>query len=81
VLYESLSNAINMAKGIDKTDPAQLAMRDMILDQMGITPQQLAQYAEQAMAFAEQLQPAQGGGAINFKQDAAQAEANPVAAA
>ena len=81
VLYESLSNAINMAKGIDKTDPAQLAMRDMILDQMGITPQQLAQYADQAMAFAEQLQPAQGGGAINFKQDAAQAEANPVAAA
>ena len=81
VLYESLSNAINMAKGIDKTDPAQLAMRDMILDQMGITPQQLAQYADQAMAFAEQLQTAQGGGAVNFKQDAAQTEANPVAAA
>ena len=60
VLYESLSNAINMAKGIDKTDPAQLAMRDMVLDQMGITPQKLAQYAEQAMAFAEQL-PQQGG--------------------
>ena len=81
VLYESLSNAINMAKGIDKTDPAQLAMRDMVLDQMGITPQQLAQYAEQAMAFAEQLQPAQGSGAVNFKQEAAQEELNPVAAA
>lgn len=64
VLYESLSNAINMAKGIDKTDPAQLAMRDMVLDQMGITPQKLAQYAEQAMAFAEQLPTAQGGGGM-----------------
>jgi hypothetical protein len=75
VLYESLSNAINMAKGIDKTDPAQLAMRDMVLDQMGITPQKLAQYAEQAMAFAEQLGPQQGGGgAINPKTDALKKE-------
>lgn len=77
VLYESLSNAINMAKGIDKTDPAQLAMRDMVLDQMGITPQKLAQYAEQAMAFAEQLPQAGGqptGGAIRPKTDALKAE-------
>lgn len=75
VLYESLSNAINMAKGIDKTDPAQLAMRDMVLDQMGITPQKLAQYAEQAMAFAEQMQPTQGaGGMLRPKTDALKAE-------
>lgn len=73
VLYESLSNAINMAKGIDKTDPAQLAMRDMVLDQMGITPQKLAQYAEQAIAFAEQL-PQAGGGQIRPKTDALKAE-------
>ena len=75
VLYESLSNAINMAKGIDKTDPAQLAMRDMVLDQMGITPQKLAQYAEQAMAFAEQLPQGGGqGGAIKPQTKALQAE-------
>lgn len=77
VLYESLSNAINMAKGIDKSDPAQLAMRDMVLDQMGITPQKLAQYAEQAMAFAEQMG-GQGqtapGGAIRPKTDALKSE-------
>ena len=74
VLYESLSNAINMAKGIDKTDPAQLAMRDMILDRMGITPQQLAQYAEQAMAFAEQLGQQNPGGAVNVKTEALKEE-------
>lgn len=74
VLYESLSNAINMAKGIDKSDPAQLAMRDMVLDQMGITPQKLAQYAEQAMAFAEQMPAQGGGGAINPKMEALQKE-------
>lgn len=74
VLYESLSNAINMAKGIDKTDPAQLAMRDMVLDQMGITPQKLAQYAEQAMAFAEQLPMGGQGGALRPKTDALKAE-------
>jgi len=54
VLFESYSNAINL---FDATDPARYALRAKILDQMGISEQELALYTEEAMAAAAQLQP------------------------
>lgn len=58
VLFESYSNALNL---FEATDPARLALRSRILDQMGITEQELALYAGEAAQVAEQL-PGQGGG-------------------
>jgi hypothetical protein len=60
VLFESYSNAINLAKGIDRTDPVQLALRDKVLDMIGVSEQELQMYVNQAMQAAEQMAP-QGG--------------------
>ncbi|MBK9580211.1 MAG: hypothetical protein IPO40_24365 [Fibrobacteres bacterium] len=60
VLFESYSNAINLAKGIDRTDPVQLALRDKVLDMIGVSEQELMLYVNQAMQAAEQMAP-QGG--------------------
>lgn len=51
VLFESYSNAIML---FGENDPARLALRDKILDQMGISTEQLALYAEEAMQVAQQ---------------------------
>lgn len=52
VLFESYSNALGL---FSETDPARLALRDRILDQMGITQEELAMYAKEAAAIAQQL--------------------------
>lgn len=71
VLFESYSNAINLAKGIDRTDPVQLALRDKVLDMIGVSEQELMLYANEAMQNAATMQPqAQGGG--NVKMDTTQ---------
>lgn len=62
VLFESYSNAINLAKGIDRTDPVQLALRDKVLDMIGVSEQELMLYADQAMQAAAQMQPQQPQG-------------------
>lgn len=56
VLFESYSNAINLAKGIDRTDPVQLALRDKVLDMIGVSEQELQMYVNQAMQAASQMQ-------------------------
>lgn len=61
VLFESYSNAINLAKGIDRTDPVQLALRDKILDMIGVSEQELQMYVSEAMQAAAQMQPQQSG--------------------
>ncbi len=61
ILFESYSNAINLAKGIDRTDPVQLALRDKILDMIGVSEQELMMYANEAMQNAAQMQGQQGG--------------------
>lgn len=56
VLFESFSNALALfADG----DPAKLAIRDRILDQMGVTSEELAMHAQEAAAVAASLP--QGG--------------------
>lgn len=71
VLFESYSNAINLAKGIDRTDPVQLALRDKVLDMIGVSEQELMLYANEAMQNAAIMQPqVQGGG--NVKMDTTQ---------
>jgi hypothetical protein len=52
VLFESYSNALAL---FAENDPARLALRDRILDQMGITTEELAMYAKEAAAMAQQL--------------------------
>ena len=52
VLFESYSNALQL---FAENDPARLALRDRILDQMGITPEELSMYAKEAAAMAQQL--------------------------
>jgi hypothetical protein len=52
VLFESYSNALGL---FAENDPARLALRDRILDQMGITTEELAMYAKEAAAMAQQL--------------------------
>lgn len=52
VLFESYSNALAL---FAENDPARLALRDRILDQMGITAEELAMYAKEAAAMAQQL--------------------------
>lgn len=54
-LFESYSNALQL---FAENDPARLAIRDRILDQMGVTKEELALYAEEAMAMSQQ--PPQG---------------------
>lgn len=61
VLFESYSNAINLANGIDRTDPVQLALRDKVLDMIGVSEQQLMLYVDQAMQAAANMQQPQGG--------------------
>jgi hypothetical protein len=68
VLFESYSNALML---FSETDPARLALRDKILDQMGITPEQLAMYANEASMMAQQT-PQQTGG--KFSTEALKAE-------
>lgn len=62
ILFESYSNAINLAKGIDRTDPVQLALRDKVLDLIGVSEQELMLYVNQAMQAASQMQPQQPQG-------------------
>jgi len=52
VLFESFSNALAL---FADDDPAKLAIRDRILDQMGVSTEELAMYAAQAAAVAETL--------------------------
>ena len=68
ILFESYSNAINLAKGIDRTDPVQLALRDKVLDMIGVSEQELMLYVNEAMQAATQGAP-QGG---NVKMDTTQ---------
>jgi len=51
VLFESYSNALML---FAENDPARLAIRDKILDQMGISTETLALYAQEAAQMAEQ---------------------------
>lgn len=73
VLFESYSNAINLAKGIDRTDPVQLALRDKVLDMIGVSEQELQMYVNQAMQAASQMQGQPTGG--NVKMDTTQLNA------
>lgn len=50
-LFESYSNALQL---FAENDPARLAIRDRILDQMGVTKEELSLYAEEAMAMSMQ---------------------------
>ena len=77
VLFESYSNAINLAKGIDRTDPVQLALRDKVLDMIGVSEQELQMYVNEAMSAAAQQQPT--GGNVQIKQDQLNAEQNVAA--
>jgi hypothetical protein len=72
VLFESYSNAINLAKGIDRTDPVQLALRDKVLDMIGISEQELQMYVNQAMQAAAQQQQVPAG---NVQMDTTQLNA------
>lgn len=81
VLYESYSNAINLAKGIDRTDPVQLALRDKVLDMVGVSEQELQMYVEEAMQAAAQPAPAQPtGGAVRMQTEQLQTEGKPIVA-
>lgn len=53
-LFESYSNALQL---FGEQDPARFALRDRILDQMGVTQEELALYAEEAMAVAQSATP------------------------
>lgn len=75
ILFESYSNAINLAKGIDRTDPVQLALRDKILDMIGVSEQELMLYANEAMQNAATMQPQQPqGGAVRVGTEQMNAE-------
>jgi len=60
ILFESYSNAINLAKGIDRTDPVQLALRDKVLDMIGVSEQELMLYVNEAMQAASTQAPTGG---------------------
>lgn len=66
VLFESYSNAINLAKGIDRTDPVQLALRDKVLDMIGVSEQELMLYVNEAMQAAAQMAPQGQGGNVRM---------------
>lgn len=53
-LFESYSNALAL---FQPTDPAFYALRDRILDQMGVSQEELSLYAEEAMQFASSMAP------------------------
>lgn len=53
-LFESYSNALML---FAEDDPARFALRDRILEQMGVTPEELALYADEAMAMATSTTP------------------------
>lgn len=76
VLFESYSNAINLAKGIDRTDPVQLALRDKVLDLIGVSEQELQLYANEAMQAAAQMGMQAPGGQVQMKTDQLNAEQN-----
>jgi hypothetical protein len=76
VLFESYSNAINLAKGIDRTDPVQLALRDKVLDMIGVSEQELQMYVNQAMQAAEQMQGQPQGGNVRMDTTQLNAEQN-----
>lgn len=80
VLFESYSNAINLFQA---TDPGFHALRSRILDQMGVSEEELALYVDDAMQAAEQLSPEQGGqrppGGIQLEEQ--RRERNPVESA
>lgn len=78
VLFESYSNAINLAKGIDRTDPVQLALRDKVLDMIGVSEQELQMYVNQAMQAAAQQTQAPTG---NVQMDTTQLNAEQSLAA
>lgn len=77
VLFESYSNAINLAKGIDRTDPVQLALRDKVLDMIGVSEQELMAYANEAMQAAAQMAPQ--GGQVRMETEQLNKEASPAA--
>jgi hypothetical protein len=54
-LFESYSTALGM---FAETDPARLAIRDRILDQMGVTKEELSLYVEEAAAMTGMTPPA-----------------------
>lgn len=64
ILFESYSNAMNLAKGIDRTDPVQLALRDKVLDMIGVSEQELMLYVNEAMQAASQMAPQGQGGNV-----------------
>lgn len=74
ILFESYSNAINLAKGIDRTDPVQLALRDKVLDMIGVSEQELMLYVNEAMQAATQMAPQQQGGQVQVDQTQMNAE-------
>lgn len=51
VMFESLSNALML---FAENDPARMALRDRILDHMGVSYDELAMYANQAVQMAQQ---------------------------
>jgi len=76
ILFESYSNAINLAKGIDRTDPVQLALRDKVLDMIGVSEQELMLYVNEAMQAASQMAPQGQGGAVKVDQTQMNQEAS-----
>lgn len=59
ILFESYSNALML---FGETDPARLALRDRILDHMGVSAEELAMYAQEAAQLAQQqAQPVPSG--------------------
>lgn len=54
VMFESYSNALML---FGETDPARLALRDRILDHMGVSSEELAMYASEAAQMAQQQVP------------------------
>lgn len=79
VLYESYSNAINLAKGIDRTDPVQLALRDKVLDMIGISEQELIAYANIAMQAAATMPQQNNSGQVKIDTEQLNQEGSPAA--
>lgn len=64
-LFESYSSALQL---FAENDPARLAIRDKILDQMGVSKEELSLYVEEAIAMSQQ--PAIGAPPANAQLDA-----------
>lgn len=54
IMFESLSNALML---FGEKDPARMALRDRVLDHMGVSYEELAMYANQAVQMATPAQP------------------------